>query len=395
MTEIKTDEVAGADKNGDSNNLTATELKIIRQIEYYFGDFNLTRDKFLKDAIKADEGWVSMETMLKFQRLSQISNDPKVILAGIKKSTSGLMEVDEEHSKIRRCPEKELPENEEVVKEQAKMTVYVKGFEKEKTSLDDLLDFFSKYPNVINVFKRTWADKKSKERFFKGSVFVTFKDRESAEKFMAEESVKNPEGEELIRKWQEDYNEEKKNEFEDKKRKINEHKAGAKKVKEMVEKSGDNKEPEKEEDNSLPKGAVLKLSKLNDTTTREMLREQLEKDFGVTHSDIAFIYYSKGEPEASLRFKEEDAAKKLLEKIDAFVKGEEAPKKFEINGAEVEYSVLEGEEETTFLNKCVTDMSENRNRSRGGSRGGARGGGHKRRGGFQGRGGGYSKRPRK
>ena len=394
MTEIaKTEEVAGAEKNGDSSNVTATELKVIRQIEYYFGDYNLTRDKFLKDTIKADEGWVSMETMLKFQRLSQICNDAKVILASIKKSTSGLMEVDEENSKIRRCPAKALPENEEVVKAQAKMTVYVKGFEKEKTSLDDLLDFFSKYENVINVFKRTWMDKKSKDRFFKGSVFVTFKDRESAEKFMAVESVKNPEGEELIRKWQEDYNEEKKNEFEDKKRKINEHKAGAKKVKEMVEKSGDSKEPEKkEEENTLPKGAVLKLSKLNETTTREMLREQLEKDFGITHSDIAFIYYSKGEPEASLRFKEEDAAKKLLEKIDASVKAEEAPKKFEVNGAEVEYSVLEGEEETTFLNKCVSDMTENRSRSRGGSRGG----GHKRRGGFQGRGGGnYGKRARK
>lgn len=296
------------------------------------------------------------------------------------------MEVDEENAKIRRRPSVPLPEDEEVKKEQSRMTVYVKGFEKEKTTLDDLLDFFSKYDNVINVFKRTWLDKKTKERNFKGSVFVTFKDRESAEKFMAVESVKNPGGEELVRKWQEDYNEEKKNEFEAKKKKIHEHKAGAKKVKELVEKSADDEsEAKKEEENSLPKGAVLKLENLNETTTREMLRETLEKDFGVTHTDIAFIYYSKGEPAASLRFKEENAAKNLATKIEESLGkvddgGDEATKVFKVNGAEVKFSVLEGEEETTFLAKCQADMAENRGRNRGGSNRG----GHKRRGGFQG-----------
>ena len=381
MTEAENNQTVEA-KNGSSTTLTDTEAKIIRQIEYYFGDFNLSRDKFLKDTIKADEGWVSMETMLKFQRLSKISSDAKEILASLKKSESGLMEVDEENAKIRRRPTVPLPEDEEVKKEQARMTVYVKGFEKEKTTLDDLLDFFSKFDNVINVFKRTWLDKKSKDRNFKGSVFVTFKDRESAEKFMAVESVKNPEGAELVRKWQEDYNEEKKNEFEEKKKKIHEHKAGAKKVKEAVEKSGDDNESEakKEEENNLPKGAVLKLEDLNETTTREMLRETLEKEFGVTHTDIAFIYYSKGEPAASLRFKEENAAKNLATKIEASLGSGDEAKALKVNGAEVKFSVLEGEEETTFLAKCLADMTENRGRNRGGPNRG----GHKRRGGFQG-----------
>ena len=121
-----------------------------------------------------------------------------------------------------------------------------------------------------------------------------------------------------------------------------------------------------------------------------MLREKLEKDFSVTHTDIAFIYFNKGDPSASLRFKEEGAAKKLKEKIDAsLVKADgddAAEKKFEVNGAEVEFSVLEGEEETKFLDKCLADMTENKNKSRGG---------HKRRGGFQGGRGGYSKRARR
>lgn len=358
--------VAGA------SSLSELESKIIRQIEYYFGDFNLVRDKFLKDIIETDQGWVPIDTMLKFQRLSKISSDASEILSSLKKSESGLMEVDEESFKIRRRPSIPLPKEEEAKKEQSNVTIYMKGFEKDKTTLDDLLEFFNKYDNVVNVFRRTWLDKKSKERFFKGSVFVTFKDRQNAEKFMDLESVKNPEGEELVRKWQEDYNEEKKKDFEEKHKKVQQHKAGAKKVKEMVEKSA----ADQEKENLLPKGAVLKLEGLNETTTREIIREKLEKDFGVTHENIAFIDYSKGETMALLRFKEENAAKDLLAKMDK--------EGLEVNRARVILSVLEGEAETVFLDKCLADMTESRGRSRGG---------HKRRGGFQG-GRGGSKRSR-
>jgi hypothetical protein len=76
----------------------------------------------------------------------------------------------------------------------------------------------------------------------------------------------------------------------------------------------------------------------------------------------------------------------LKEKMEAALKGEgDEARKLEINGAEVDFVVLEGEEETAFLDKCVSDMTEMKNKSRGG---------HKRRGGFQGRGG-HAKRARK
>ena len=85
-------------------------------------------------------------------------------------------------------------------------TVYVKGFEKSKTTLDDLLAFFGQYENVLNVTKRLWEDRKDPERkkHFKGSVFVVFKNRESAEKFMELKGLKAPDenAEELITKWQ-------------------------------------------------------------------------------------------------------------------------------------------------------------------------------------------------
>ena len=86
-TEVKTEsngQSAPVTNSGDGNqtkkDFTPEEInaKIVRQIEHYFGDYNLPRDKFLKETIKTDDGWVPMETMLNFQRLAALSTDSKV-----------------------------------------------------------------------------------------------------------------------------------------------------------------------------------------------------------------------------------------------------------------------------------------------------------------------------
>ena len=44
--------------------------KVIRQVEYYFGDSNMQRDKFLQDEVAKDaEGWVPLTTMLKVAKV--------------------------------------------------------------------------------------------------------------------------------------------------------------------------------------------------------------------------------------------------------------------------------------------------------------------------------------
>merc|ERR1719479_459359 len=179
---------------------------------------------------------------MKFQRLAGLSEDPQVIMSALKKGGSGLMEVDEEKNKIRRCPTLPLPEwNDARREELMNNTVYVKGFEKTKTTLDDLLEFFGKYPNVLNVTKRLYEDRKDPERkkHFKGSVFVVFKDRDSAEKFMDIKSVKSPDGnEELIRKWQKDYMEEQDKEFDEKRKQRSDWKRSTEKAKELARSIG-------------------------------------------------------------------------------------------------------------------------------------------------------------
>ena len=49
-------------------------------------------------------GWLSMETMLTFKRLSKICSDEAIILNALLKSKTGLMEVDRLNRRIRRDP---------------------------------------------------------------------------------------------------------------------------------------------------------------------------------------------------------------------------------------------------------------------------------------------------
>lgn len=94
------------------------EKKIQKQVEYYFGDINLPRDKFLQEKLKEDEGWVGLDVLLSFKRLASLSTDETVIAEAVEKAEDKLVEVSEDKKKLRRNPEKPLPEfNDERKKE--------------------------------------------------------------------------------------------------------------------------------------------------------------------------------------------------------------------------------------------------------------------------------------
>merc|ERR1719490_559654 len=84
--------------------------------------------------------------MLKFKRLSDLSKDEKVIVAALKQSKAGLLEVSEDGSKIRRDPAIPLPENTEESR-----TAYAKGFNKESSTLDELIEYYNESnPDVVS-----------------------------------------------------------------------------------------------------------------------------------------------------------------------------------------------------------------------------------------------------
>ncbi|KAK2100750.1 Eukaryotic translation initiation factor 3 subunit K [Saguinus oedipus] len=100
---IRTLKIATMAENGDNEKMAALGAKICHQTENlnYFGDFNLPRDKFLKEQIKLDEGWVPLEIMIKFNRLNRLTTDFNVIVEALSKSKAELMEISEDKTKIR------------------------------------------------------------------------------------------------------------------------------------------------------------------------------------------------------------------------------------------------------------------------------------------------------
>ena len=103
MTETETKPANG---NGASNGDASAD--ILWQMEYYFGDFNLPKDKFLKAQIdEAKDGWISLDIMLKFQRLANLTKDKDLIIKALK--TSDILETNQEKLEVRRKPSLPVP----------------------------------------------------------------------------------------------------------------------------------------------------------------------------------------------------------------------------------------------------------------------------------------------
>lgn len=294
---------------------------IIDQVEYYFGDANLFRDKFLQTETAKNEGWIPLSTLITFKRLAALSTDLKVIVDALDKSDSGLLEISEDRASVRRHPERPLPEkNEETRLEIASRTAYVKGFPKE-LEMPELIEFFKDYPKVSHLVIRKYLDKPTKTYKSKGSTFVTFSTKDQCAAFLSQD-VKYKDGE-LITKWQSDYYASKKTERQDKQREKN-----AK------------LEPEIE----LPKGAVLFITEIKPEVTREVIKETLEGLDG----EVAFVDFKKGDERAYVRLSKENGAKDLVAKLK--------DGKLKIGEDESPVSILEGEDETKYLAECVEKM---------------------------------------
>ncbi|XP_029677532.1 la protein homolog [Formica exsecta] len=170
--------------------------KIKEQVEYYFGNVNMQRDKFLIEQTKLDKGWIPMTVMLKFKMLANFSKNVDVILRALE--SSDLIEISKDRKKIRRSPNYPLPEyNEECRKAQEARTIYVTGFPL-NLNIDELKAFFESYQPFERIMMRKYQDHQVFK--FAGTAFVQFETLDGAKAFMNVKSIKY-EDTELIRKW--------------------------------------------------------------------------------------------------------------------------------------------------------------------------------------------------
>ncbi|KAL4709992.1 hypothetical protein ACJJTC_015970 [Scirpophaga incertulas] len=332
------------------------ENAIIRQVEYYFSDANMSRDKFLQEQTRLDEGWVPFEVLIKFNRLAKLSTDTEVIANAISNSTLGLLEVSDDNKKLRRNPNLPVPEmNEERRKEYMSRSVYVKGFPLTAT-LDDLLKYFNDFEGVEHIFMRKYIDKQSKTRKFKGSVFVQFKTREQAEKLINTPNLKHNDTT-LLLIWHEQYVKQKQEEYlerKDKKMKNNKNKGTETDVSitrcSIWLKFKTSESPK--EEFKLPTGSVFHFSECGKSITREDIKAALTE----LGAEVAFVDFKTGDTNGWVRLSKENAAKEIEPKI--------TDGKLKIGDSEVVFKLLEGEEEKKFLDKTVETMVQRRKNQR-------------------------------
>lgn len=325
--------------------------QIIRQLEYYFGDINLPRDKFLKEQTQLDDGWVPLNVLLTFKRLREICDDAEKIADVVSNSNSDLLKVSDDRKKLRRNPDLELPEyNDDRRKELMQRTAYVKGFPREE-KLGKIIKYFEPHGPTECVNMRHYFDKATKESIFKGSVFVIFKDVDTCKKFVEAEGEMKYNDTVLIRKWQADYLEEKKKEREE----IKANRGRGKKTQ-------DSEEPKK---HTFPKGVILFMEGFTkDDTTREAIKKKV---LDITGSEPAFVTFDKGNKDGYIRFAEENGAVEFVNKL--------TDNKVEIDGNDVTVKVLEGDEEETFLINLSETLSKMRAQGKNSKRGRKRKGG--------------------
>uniref|UniRef100_A0A182M090 Lupus La protein n=1 Tax=Anopheles culicifacies TaxID=139723 RepID=A0A182M090_9DIPT len=333
--------------NEENTSVTTTEAAIIRQLEYYFGDANLAKDKFMKEHIAKDDGWVPMDVLMTFKRLKSLSEDKKVIVDAIAKSDEGLIEISEDREKLRRHPERPLPEmNEERRQELFARTVYVKGFApQDGTTMNELVEFFQPYEKVTNILMRKYLDKPTKKYLFKGSLFVTFADKEHCEKFLAKGPLKYK-GKELICKMQNDYYHSKRAELKQRAEKIEERKR---------KKQNANSELLAQ----LPTGACVFIEGFGGETTRESIKETIR---GIDETlEFAYIDFKMGEKNGYVRFNKQDAGKQFVDKLK--------DKKFTVDKTEVTVELLVDDKETAYLAKIAEEQAKWKNNAKNKGRG--------------------------
>ncbi|KIW22448.1 uncharacterized protein PV07_12333 [Cladophialophora immunda] len=171
---------------------TDDPVAIRKQVEFYFSDSNLPKDKFLF----AQTGGVAnkpvdLREIHKFKRMRRFQPFEAIVEA---LRDSKTLELTEDDTHIRR--KEALPENffEAVAQAADPRTVYVKGFGEETASTQfDIEAFFDPYGPTRAVRLR-----RNDEKFFKGSVFVEFETEELAQSFLAQDPKPKYQGRDLL-----------------------------------------------------------------------------------------------------------------------------------------------------------------------------------------------------
>lgn len=328
-------------KTDEINNKTK---KIRKQVEYYFSDVNLLRDKFMQEELKNDEGWIPIQTLLKFNRLLTLTNDDATVASAVE--SSDLLEVFEDKSKIRRVLSKPIPKlNDEFKREIMKRTAYVKNFPLDE-KLDNILAFFENF-DVENIIMRNKHEKKPKGYKFKGSCFITFPTVEKCKEFVELEKLPYKDVDNLIRKFENDYIEEKREEIA--KKKLIKQEEKQKLQKRSKKGASENVEIE------YTKGTLVNFTlEGSEEAIKKVSAINIKKHLLEAKMDVVFVDLNDEKDIRVIRMKNNDSVKTLLENDT------------EVDDVKVKFTLMPEEEEKEYYKNLIQKSSEVKlNRKRG------------------------------
>ncbi|KAJ8119855.1 hypothetical protein ONZ43_g3286 [Nemania bipapillata] len=173
--------------------------EIRKQVEFYFGDSNLPEDKFLWEKVGGEENKpIPVNLICNFSRMRRFKPYEAVVKA-LKASNFFVIDGPEGEETIRR---KNAVDTEKRNKREER-SVYVKGFGDETSSTQfDIEAFFAQYGQFDSVRLRR---AEPPEKVFKGSVFVEWSDKETADKFVELKPEPQWKGHPLHIMWKLDY----------------------------------------------------------------------------------------------------------------------------------------------------------------------------------------------
>ncbi|KAI1082715.1 hypothetical protein F5B20DRAFT_481222 [Whalleya microplaca] len=155
--------------------------EIRKQVEFYFGNSNLSGDKFLWAKTEGEKNKpVPLSLICSFSRMRRFKPYSAVVDA-LKSSNFLVVEGAEGEETVRRKNPYDPAKSKR--HQMDERSSYIKGFGEEQTSTQfDIEAFLSSYGEFNSVRLRRVEDEK---RAFKGSVFVEWADKETAERFVA------------------------------------------------------------------------------------------------------------------------------------------------------------------------------------------------------------------
>lgn len=143
--------------------------KIKEQLEFYFGDSNYAKDRFMQETAAKNNKCIPVSVLLTFKRLKNLNATPESIIKAAKESS--LVEVVEESLKKIETKEYIAYREDQNI---AKRVVHMSGFDTELT-LDELQDILREHCAPVKIVMRRNKDKK-----FTGSCFVELSSEEKA-----------------------------------------------------------------------------------------------------------------------------------------------------------------------------------------------------------------------